>query len=53
MVRGSIKYTLYQPCVSVVIPGAKTVSQVEQNISSLEYEFNVCEFEKFKKENLI
>lgn len=53
LVRGSIKYTLYQPCVSVVIPGAKTVSQVEQNISSLEYEFNVCEFEKFKKENLI
>lgn len=50
MVRGAIKYTLEFPQVSVVIPGAKTVQQVEQNISSLDYDFNLG---NFNKENLM
>lgn len=50
MIRGAIKYTLEFPQVSVVIPGAKTVQQVEQNISSLDYDFNLG---NFNKENLM
>lgn len=53
MIRGSIKYTLEFAGVSVVIPGAKTEAQVGENISSANYDFNLKEFEKFKKENLI
>ena len=53
MIRGSIKYTLEFAGVSVVIPGAKTLTQVGENISSANYDFNLKEFEKFKKENLI
>ncbi|NIP39500.1 MAG: aldo/keto reductase [Candidatus Dadabacteria bacterium] len=49
MVRGSIKFTLQFPEVSVAIPGVKTVSQIEENISSLDYDFNLRQFEKFKK----
>jgi aryl-alcohol dehydrogenase-like predicted oxidoreductase len=52
MIKGSIKYALEFPVVSVVIPGAKTPVQVEENISSLDYDFNLREFEEFIKENL-
>ena len=53
MIRGSIKYPLEFAGVSVVIPGAKTLAQVEENVSSSDYNFNHEGFKKFKKENLI
>ncbi|NIX16221.1 MAG: aldo/keto reductase [Candidatus Dadabacteria bacterium] len=53
MICGSIKYTLGSESVSVVIPGAKTIRQVEENICALDYDFDFDKYEKFKKENLI
>lgn len=53
MICGSIKYTLRYESVSVVIPGAKTTRQVEENICALDHDFDFDKYEKFKKENLI
>lgn len=44
LIKASLKYVLQQQGVSVIIPGAKNIKQVKENISSIDYNLDSITF---------
>ncbi len=44
LIKASLKYVLQQQGVSVIIPGAKNIEQVKENISSIDYNLDSITF---------
>ncbi len=49
LIQAALRFSLSHKAVSVVIPGAKTVRQVEENISAAEAELSSDELERIRK----
>jgi aryl-alcohol dehydrogenase-like predicted oxidoreductase len=49
LTQAAIRFTLYNEAVSVVIPGAKTERQVEENVKAGEIELDMSELKRLKE----
>ena len=49
LIQAALRFSLSHKAVSVVIPGAKTINQVEENISAAEAELNPNELKRIRE----
>jgi len=49
LIQSALRFSLSYKAVSVVIPGAKTINQVEENISAAEAKLNPNELKRIRE----